>query len=80
MEHQQSMQEQYLEVIKKIIEDNIDNESFSVADLARETGQSGFRDQPPEPLPPFTDPMVEAYPDQYSSCLSGASTSKPLNS
>ncbi|MGC9341472.1 MAG: helix-turn-helix domain-containing protein [Bacteroidales bacterium] len=34
------MQEQYLEVIKQIIEDNIDNESFSVADLARETGQS----------------------------------------
>lgn len=40
MEHQQSMQEQYLAVIKQIIEDNIDNESFSVADLAREAGLS----------------------------------------
>ncbi|MEN8230750.1 MAG: helix-turn-helix domain-containing protein [Bacteroidota bacterium] len=34
------MQEQYLAVIKQIIEDNIDNESFSVADLAREGGLS----------------------------------------
>jgi AraC-like DNA-binding protein/TolB-like protein len=34
------MQEQYLAVIEQIIEDNIDNESFSVADLAREAGLS----------------------------------------
>ena len=34
------MQEQYLAVIKQIIEDNIGNESFSVADLAREVGLS----------------------------------------
>ncbi len=34
------MQEQYLAVIKQIIEDNIDNENFSVADLAREAGLS----------------------------------------
>jgi AraC-like DNA-binding protein/tetratricopeptide (TPR) repeat protein/TolB-like protein len=40
MEPQQSMQEQYLAVIKKVIEDNIDNVSFSVADLAREAGLS----------------------------------------
>ena len=40
MENQQSMQEQYLADIKQIIEDNIDNENFSVADLAREVGLS----------------------------------------
>ena len=40
MEHQQSMQEQYLADIRGIIEDNIGNESFSVADLAREVGLS----------------------------------------
>jgi len=40
MENQQSMQEQYLANIKQIIEANIGNESFSVADLAREAGLS----------------------------------------
>ena len=40
MENQQSIQEQYLADIKQIIEENIDNESFSVADLAREVGLS----------------------------------------
>jgi len=34
------MQEQYLAVIRQIIEDNIENENFSVADLAREAGLS----------------------------------------
>lgn len=40
MENQHSMQEQYLASIKQIIDENIDNESFSVADLARELGLS----------------------------------------
>ena len=40
MENQLSMQDQLLAVIKEIIEDNIGNESFSVADLAKEVGLS----------------------------------------
>lgn len=40
MENQPSMRDQLLAVIKQIIEDNIGNESFSVADLAREVGLS----------------------------------------
>jgi AraC-like DNA-binding protein/tetratricopeptide (TPR) repeat protein len=40
MENQQSVQEQYLANIKQIIADNIGNENFSVADLAREVGLS----------------------------------------
>jgi AraC-like DNA-binding protein/tetratricopeptide (TPR) repeat protein len=40
MEHQLSMEEQFLTVVRQIIEENISNESFSVADLAREVGLS----------------------------------------
>ena len=40
MENQLSMSDQLLAVIKQIIEDNIGNERFSVADLAKEVGLS----------------------------------------
>jgi AraC-like DNA-binding protein/tetratricopeptide (TPR) repeat protein len=40
MEQEQSMQEQYLALFRQIIEDNLDNASFSVADLARKAGLS----------------------------------------
>ena len=40
MENQLSMGDQFLTVIKLIIEDNIGNENFSVSDLAKEVGLS----------------------------------------
>ncbi|MEN8248542.1 MAG: AraC family transcriptional regulator, partial [Bacteroidota bacterium] len=40
MENQPSMGDQFLETIHKIIEDNIDNENFSVEDLAEGVGLS----------------------------------------
>jgi len=40
MENQQSLQDQYLATIRQVIDANIGNENFSVADLAREAGLS----------------------------------------
>ncbi len=40
MENQPSMGDQFLTIINQIIEDNIDNEKFSVVDLAKEVGLS----------------------------------------
>jgi AraC-like DNA-binding protein/TolB-like protein/Tfp pilus assembly protein PilF len=36
MEHQPSLEEQFLAIVNQVIEDNIDNENFSVEDLAKE--------------------------------------------
>jgi len=40
MENQPSMRDQFLTIINQIIEDNIDNENFSVEDLAKKVGLS----------------------------------------
>ena len=40
MENQPSMGDQFLTIINQIIEDNIDNENFSVEDLAHKAGLS----------------------------------------
>ena len=40
MQTQQSMGDEFFELVKQIIEDNIGNENFSVSDLAKEVGLS----------------------------------------
>ena len=41
MENQPSMDDQFLNKIYQHIEDNLDNEHYSVADMARHAGRAG---------------------------------------
>jgi hypothetical protein len=41
VDEQQSMRDQFLTMINKIIEDNLDNENFSVEELANKAALAG---------------------------------------